>query len=167
METLDVLEDVIGDYPGTVILISHDRDFLDRLVSGVIVPEGDGRWTEYAGGYSDMLVQRGEDLKREQPSSETKKDAPKAAASSIPAAPKQKMTFKHKHALETLPKTIATLQAKVTDLQGKLADPRLYQRDRAGFEKITSDLGETQRKLAAAEEQWLELEMMREEMAGG
>ena len=167
METLDVLEDVIGDYPGTVILISHDRDFLDRLVSGVIVPEGDGRWTEYAGGYSDMLIQRGEDLKREQPASESKKDTAKAAALSIPPAPKQKMTFKHKHALETLPKTIATLQTKVTDLQGKLADPKLYQRDRAGFEKITTDLGETQRKLAAAEEQWLELEMLREEMAAG
>jgi ATP-binding cassette subfamily F protein uup len=167
METLDVLEDVIGDYPGTVILISHDRDFLDRLVSGVIVPEGDGRWTEYAGGYSDMLVQRGEDLKREQPAPDSKKDGPKAVGSSIPSAPRQKMSFKHKHALETLPKTIATLQAKVTDLQTKLADPKLYSRDRSGFEKISSDLGETQRKLAAAEEQWLELEMMREEMAGG
>ncbi len=65
METLDVLEDMLGDYPGTVLLISHDRDFLDRLVSGVIVPEGDGRWTEYAGGYSDMLAQRGADLVRE------------------------------------------------------------------------------------------------------
>jgi ATP-binding cassette subfamily F protein uup len=62
---------------------------------------------------------------------------------------------------------VATLQAKVTDLQTKLADPKLYSRDRAGFEKITGDLGETQRKLAAAEEQWLELEMMREEMGGG
>ena len=62
METLDVLEDMLADYPGTVLLVSHDRDFLDRLVSGVIVPEGDGRWTEYAGGYSDMLAQRGADL---------------------------------------------------------------------------------------------------------
>ena len=62
METLDVLEDMLADYAGTVLLISHDRDFLDRLVSGVIVPEGDGRWTEYAGGYSDMLAQRGADL---------------------------------------------------------------------------------------------------------
>ena len=77
------------------------------------------------------------------------------------------MTFKHKHALETLPKTIATLQAKANDLQAKLADPKFYQRDRDGFEKVTKDLGETQRKLAAAEEEWLELEMMREEMAGG
>ena len=168
METLDVLEDVIGDYPGTVLLISHDRDFLDRLVSGVIVPEGDGRWTEYAGGYSDMLAQRGADLRRDQPASEAKTGTPKAAKSSNgAAAPKQKMSFKHKHALETLPKTIATLQAKADDLQGKLADPKFYQRDRGGFEKVTSDLGETQRKLAAAEEQWLELEMMREEMAGG
>ncbi len=64
METLDVLEDMLADYPGTVLLISHDRDFLDRLVSGVIVPEGDGRWIEYAGGYSDMLAQRGADLTR-------------------------------------------------------------------------------------------------------
>ena len=65
METLDVLEDMLTDYPGTVLLISHDRDFLDRLVGGVIVPEGNGRWTEYAGGYTDMLVQRGADLSRE------------------------------------------------------------------------------------------------------
>ena len=66
METLDVLEDMLAEYPGTVLLISHDRDFLDRLVNGVIVPEGNGRWIEYAGGYSDMLAQRGADLTREQ-----------------------------------------------------------------------------------------------------
>ena len=166
METLDVLEDVIGDYPGTVILISHDRDFLDRLVSGVIVPEGDGRWTEYAGGYSDMLAQRGTDLTRQAPKADTPKASKVPAAAKSGAPAKQRMSFKHKHALETLPKTIATLQAKTNDLQARLADPKFYQRDRAGFEKVTNDLGETQRKLAAAEEQWLELEMMREEMAG-
>ena len=65
LETLDVLEEMLGDYEGTVILISHDRDFLDRVVTSVIVPEGDGRWIEYAGGYTDMLAQRGADLKRE------------------------------------------------------------------------------------------------------
>ncbi len=65
METLDVLEEMLAEYPGTVLLISHDRDFLDRLVSGVIVPEGNGRWVEYAGGYSDMLAQRGADLTRQ------------------------------------------------------------------------------------------------------
>src|SRR4029079_4230764 len=64
METLDVLEEVLGGYPGTVLLISHDRDFLDRLVNAVIVPEGNGRWLEYAGGYSDMLAARGGDTIR-------------------------------------------------------------------------------------------------------
>jgi ABC transport system ATP-binding/permease protein len=163
METLDVLEEAIGDYPGTVLLISHDRDFLDRLVNGVIVPEGDGHWMEYAGGYSDMLAQRGGDLAREQRKIEAPKVARGPAAAAPPAA-KRKMTFKDKHALETLPKTIAGLQAKADELQSRLGDPEFYVRDRSGFEKVTRDLGETQRKLAAAEEQWLELEILREEI---
>ena len=165
METLDVLEDMLGDYPGTVLLISHDRDFLDRLVSGVIAPEGNGRWTEYAGGYSDMLAQRGADLTNERRKPEAQKPA-KAAAPPSPPAAKRRMSFKDKHALETLPKTIAGLLAKADDLQAKLADAQFYRRDRAGFEKVTTDLGETQRKLAAAEEQWLQLEILREELAG-
>ena len=166
METLDVLEDMIGDYPGTVLLISHDRDFLDRLVSGVIAPEGDGRWSEYAGGYSDMLAQRGADLTREAVKADKEKSIKSPMPAAEPQAQKRKMKFKDKHALETLPKTMAALLAKATELQARLADPDFYRRDRAGFEKITSDLGETQRKLAAAEEQWLELELLREELAG-
>ena len=75
METLEVLEEMLGDYPGTVLLISHDRDFLDRLVNGVIAPEGNGRWIEYAGGYSDMLAQRGADLTRERRKPEPQKAA--------------------------------------------------------------------------------------------
>ena len=164
METLDVLEDMIGDYPGTVLLISHDRDFLDRLVSGVIAPEGNGNWIEYAGGYSDMLAQRGADLTREQAKSD--KDKPTKAVAAVADAPKRKMKFKEKHALETLPKTMAALNQKANELQAKLDDPQFYLRDRSGFEKVTSDLAETQRKLAAAEEQWLELEILREELAG-
>ena len=76
------------------------------------------------------------------------------------------MSFKDKHALETLPKTIAARQAEANALQAKLADPQFYARDRAGFEKVTAALGELQRKIAAAEEQWLELEVLREELAG-
>jgi ABC transport system ATP-binding/permease protein len=172
METLDVLEDMLADYPGTVLIISHDRDFLDRLVSGVIVPEGNGRWAEYAGGYSDMLAQRGADLMR-QSAKETAKEEPlksakeiaSVAASAQPA--KRRLMFKDKHALETLPKTIAGLQAEMKGLQAKLDDPAYYARDRAGFEKVTASLGELQQKIAAAEEQWLELEILREEIAGG
>ena len=76
------------------------------------------------------------------------------------------MKFKEKHALETLPKTMAALNQKANELQSKLDDAQFYIRDRAGFEKVTGDLAETQRKLAAAEEQWLELEILREELAG-
>ncbi len=165
METLDVLEDMIGEYPGTVLLISHDRDFLDRLVSGVIAPEGNGVWTEYAGGYSDMLVQRGADLTREPGKADKEKPAKSANGAAEASAPKRKMKFKEKHALETLPKTMAALNQKANELQSRLDDPQFYLRDRTGFEKVTSDLAETQRKLAAAEEQWLELEILREELA--
>jgi ATP-binding cassette subfamily F protein uup len=169
METLDVLEDMLADYAGTVLLISHDRDFLDRMVSGVIVPEGDGRWTEYAGGYSDMLTQRGSDLTRA-PQKETAKaekaEKPAKATPESKPAPKGKLSFKDKHALETLPKTIAKLQREAATLQQKLDDPDLYARDRAGFEKVTAALGGIQHQIAAAEEQWLALEILREELAG-
>ena len=83
-----------------------------------------------------------------------------------PQATKRKMKFKEKHALETLPKTMAALVAKANELQAKLADPDFYLHNRTSYEKVTSDLSETQRKLAAAEEQWLELEILREELAG-
>ncbi|MGD9844899.1 MAG: ABC-F family ATP-binding cassette domain-containing protein [Variibacter sp.] len=167
METLDVLEDMLADYKGTVLLISHDRDFLDRLVSGVIVPEGNGRWVEYAGGYSDMLAQRGADVTRERRGEPPRKSrtgrAPSAAGSETR---KRQMSFKDKYALETLPQTIATLQAEARALQSKLDDPDFFARDRAGFEQTTSSLGTLHEKIAAAEEQWLELELLREELVG-
>jgi ATP-binding cassette subfamily F protein uup len=167
METLDVLEDMLADYAGTVLLISHDRDFLDRIVGGVIVPEGNGRWIEYAGGYSDMLAQRGADLTREARAQASAKEAKSSPPAAEPSVAKRKMTFKDKHALETLPKTIAALQREAEALQAKLDDPQFYTRDRTAFEKATQELGEFQRKIAAAEEQWLQLEILREELAGG
>jgi ABC transport system ATP-binding/permease protein len=167
METLDVLEDMLAEYPGTVLLISHDRDFLDRLVGGVIAPEGAGRWIEYAGGYSDMLAQRGTDLTRDGVKQQQPQKVPRETASAVaglrPA--KRRLIFKDKHALETLPKTIAKLQAEIDGLQAKLADPQFYARDRAGFESLTAALGGLQLKIAAAEERWLELEILREELA--
>ena len=167
METLDVLEDTLAEYPGTVLLISHDRDFLDRLVNGVIVPEGNGRWIEYAGGYSDMLAQRGADLTREQ---STQQGLQKVGRETAPVAapaqpPKRRLMFKEKHALDTLPKTIAKLRTEIDALQVKLGDPQFYARDRAAFEKTTALLGDLQLKVAAAQEQWLELEILREELA--
>ena len=168
LETLDVLEEMLDDYAGTVLLVSHDRDFLDRVVSFVIVPEGDGRWQEYAGGYSDMLVQRGADLKRAPVKPVAKADKPKFAPSPAANAPseRKRLTFKDKHALETLPKTIAALQAEIGKLTPLLDDPGLYARDRKRFDETSSALADAQQKLAEAEERWLALEILREEIEG-
>ena len=166
LETLDVLEEMLGDYEGTVLLISHDRDFLDRVVTSVIVPEGNGRWIEYAGGYSDMLIQRGADLKREavksSPAADEKKEAKPVAA--LAATAKRRLSFNEKHALETLPKTIAKLQSNIAKQQKLLDDPDLYTKDRKIFEQASSAIAVAQTELAAAEDRWLELEMLREEI---
>jgi len=164
LDTLDVLEEMLGDYEGTVILISHDRDFLDRVVTSVIAPEGNGKWIEYAGGYSDMLSQRGADLKREtakaQPVAEKKEERTVAPVS----APKRKLSFNEKHALETLPKKMETLQADIAKLQRVLDDPNLYAKDRQKFDDTSAAIAKAHEELSAAEERWLELEMLREEI---
>jgi ATP-binding cassette subfamily F protein uup len=168
LETLDLLQEMLADYPGTVILVSHDRDFLDRVVTNVVAAEGDGRWTEYAGGYSDMLAQRqSAGLGRPAPA-EIKKSAQSSAAGPKAEAPKQKrkLSFKEKHALETLPATMARLNADIAKLQAQLADATLYAKDPRAFTAATTDLAKAQTDLAAAEEQWLELEMLREELEG-
>jgi ATP-binding cassette subfamily F protein uup len=167
LDTLDVLEEMLGDYPGTVILISHDRDFLDRLVNAVIVPEGGGEWVEYAGGYTDMLAQRGQDIVRDGPKPAIAKNAKaaKAAAGEFNAA-KRRLNFNEKHGLETLPKAIAKLQTKIQALHKRLDDPQLYSRDRKSFDESSAALVAAQSELAAAEEKWLELEMLREDIEG-
>lgn len=167
LETLDVLEEMLADYPGTVILISHDRDFLDRVVSGVIVPEGNGVWTEYAGGYSDMLVQRGVDIAKDAPKAAAKEPRETKAQTTDTPTVRKKMSFNDKHALETLPKTMAKLQKDIAAHQALLDDPQLYAKDRKKFDAASAAIAEAQTKLAEAEERWLELEMLREEIEGG
>jgi ATP-binding cassette subfamily F protein uup len=168
LETLEVLEELIGTYAGTVILISHDRDFLDRVVNAVLAPDGDGRWIEYAGGYSDMLAQRGADLAGRAP--QKAKAAPAAKPASAPPQPaltRRKLSFNEKHALETLPREIDMLQARIRTLQAQLDDPSFYERNPKTFTETTGALAAAQAQLGAAEERWLELELLREEIAGG
>ena len=139
------------------------------MAGSVIAPEGGGRWTEYAGGYTDMLAQRGEDLTR----AAMKPATPKAVNEAKEAPPrgskpgKRKLSFHEKHALETLPQTILALSAEVRALHGRLDDPGLYARDRKSFEEASAALAATQSELAAAEAKWLELEILREEIEGG
>ena len=157
LETLDLLQEMLADYPGTVLLVSHDRDFLDRVVTSTLAAEGGGRWTEYAGGYSDMLAQRGEAA----PAAERSRAAPAARPARGPA---RKLSFKDKHALEQLPSQIAALQADIAGLQAKLAGPDLYRTDPVAFRAATDALARAERDLAVSEERWLELELLREEL---
>ena len=165
LETLDLLQEMIGDYPGTVIVVSHDRDFLDRVATSVIVAEGEGRWNEYAGGYSDMVAQRGYGVRAPEL-------APKAARAErptpvmAPPPPRQKLSFKQKHALETLPKEIARLEAKIASLNATLADASLYARDPNAFATASKSLAANQTALSRAEDAWLELETLRETIEG-
>ncbi len=171
LETLDLLQELLADYTGTVLLVSHDRDFLDRVVTSVLAPEGEGRWTEYAGGYSDMLSQR-KSADHEKASSKRETNAPAKSVSdtslrsSLQASQRRKLSFKEKHALETLPGVVKKLEGEIAGLQTKLADGNLFTRDRTAFDKAMVRLGDAQRALDAAETQWLELEDMRASMEG-
>ena len=163
LETLDLLEEMIDDYPGTVLLVSHDRDFLDRTVSAVIVSEGGGRWTVYAGGYTDMVAQRGDGVTAKAAKAEPKPARERTDAQSAPAA-RRRLSFNDKHALETLPARIAALEAEIAKLTKTIADPNLYARDRAAFDQASAALGKAQTDLAAAEDEWLRLEELREQV---
>ncbi|MEZ5815873.1 MAG: ABC-F family ATP-binding cassette domain-containing protein [Hyphomicrobiaceae bacterium] len=171
LETLDLLQELLADYQGTVLLVSHDRDFLDRIVTSVVASDGDGRWTEYAGGYSDMLAQRrGRDLERS--ASARKAQAPasdkgESPAQKSPAAKptaRRKLSFKEKHALDTLPGTMARLENEISRLSARLEEPGLFTSDPKAFTAATERLAASQAELAAAEEQWLELELLKEEL---
>jgi len=160
LETLELSQELLADYAGTVLLVSHDRDFIDRVATSVIATEGDGRWIEYAGGYTDMLSQRGPVR------TAAAAAGAKTKADVQPRGGAKRMTFKDRHALETLPARIAALEAQATALTSVLEDPDLYARDPARFASTTAALEAARDALAAAEEQWLELEMRREGLEG-
>ncbi|PRD43911.1 elongation factor 3 [Phyllobacterium phragmitis] len=167
METLDLLQELVTGFAGTVILVSHDRDFLDRTVTSVIAPEGDGRWVEYAGGYADMMAQRRETalIKREARVSAPRSQPQADGASSEPGREeKRKLSYKQKFALESLPGKLEALTTEIAGLEAKLADPQLYAKNPDLFAKSAAELEKKRQAHAAMEEEWLELEMLREEI---
>ena len=166
IETLDLLQELIAEFDGTVLLVSHDRDFLDRVASTTIAMEGDGRATIYAGGWSDYRTQRGP---RAEGTPAKAPDAPRKApqrGAASPPRPKKKLSFNEARRLEDLPGEIARLEAEIEKLEALLADPDLYARDPAKFDKATAALSQRQSRLAAAEEEWLSLEELRETLEG-
>ncbi|MEJ6395095.1 ATP-binding cassette domain-containing protein [Gymnodinialimonas sp. 2305UL16-5] len=154
VETLDLLQDLLGDYPGTVLLVSHDRDFLDRVATTTIGLEGGGRAVVYAGGWSDMVAQRGVQ----------RSEAAKAKAKPVKVAPepsekaqKSGLSFTEKHRLDELPEIISRLEAEIAKLSDLLSDPDIYTATPVKAQKATEALAERQDKLDEAEIEWLEL----------
>lgn len=163
MDTLDLLEDILSDYNGTLLLVSHDRTFLDRVVTSSIAMEGDGRAIEYPGGYLDYLRQR--------------KDVPaqqRATGRQRPAQTKErpgrvrertKLSYKEERELEGLPQAIAALEAEIAALEKALAQPDLFQREPERFRASAARLEEAKSERSADEDRWLELEALREQLA--
>jgi ATP-binding cassette subfamily F protein uup len=168
LETLDLLQEMIADYVGTVLVVSHDRDFLDRVCTSVIAlaPTGQGAWIEYAGGYSDMVSQRGA-TPAARASISKERDAPSASSVEPAAKPSaSKMSFKDKHALETLPQEIEKLEGDIAKVNKALAEAGLFEKNPKRFNQLVKLLEKTQAELDGVEERWMELEMMREELEG-
>jgi ATP-binding cassette subfamily F protein uup len=163
VETLDLLEELVADYEGTVLLVSHDRDFIDRVATTTIAMEGDGRAVIYAGGWSDYSAQRGEGAA---PATKPREEAPRARAAK-PAAPRRAgLTFTQAHRLEALPGEIERLGAEIARLEALLGDAELFGREPDKFAKASAALVARQAALHAAEEEWLELEALREAAEG-
>ena len=155
IETLDLLQEVLDGYNGTVLLVSHDRDFLDRVATTTIAMEGRGRATVYAGGWSDYQAQKPVDRAPvgtlKSPVIQTNRTGTELKRAA------DKMTFKDQHRLKTLPDEIARLESEISKLETLLSDPALYANDPAKFSKATEALGARQVALHAAEEDWLVL----------
>jgi ATP-binding cassette subfamily F protein uup len=170
LETLDLLQEMLGDYPGTILLVSHDRDFLDRVATSTLAAEGGGKWVEYAGGYTDMLAQRGEATAApERPKTASSRPGARNAAlqpisteAGRTDAGRTKLSFKEQHELKTLNQEIERLQAEIKKQEAILARPGLYNKDIKAFSAANNALAEATQRLGAAEERWLALELLRE-----
>ena len=158
METIDLLQEVVATYDGTILIVSHDRDFLDRTVSSVLAFEEDGKITAHAGGYSDYLARR---VKKEEKAKAKKKAAPKEK----PKTPRtDRLSYKEGWLLEQLPLEIEKLTDAIEKAEARLADMDFFARDPDAYQKIAAKLEQDRADKAIKEESWLELEMKREEI---
>jgi ATP-binding cassette subfamily F protein uup len=165
MDTLDLLEELLADYDGTLILVSHDRDFIDRLATSTIALDGRGRAVETPGGWSDLIRQNPGFFEGAEP------PAPAEAVGKVSASPAQpgspakrlaKLSYKDQRRLEELDRLINALPAEIARMEAQLADPGLYGRDPAAFDRLTKASARARADLGAAEEEWLALEAQRE-----
>jgi len=170
VETLDLLQDLLGEYAGTVLLVSHDRDFLNRVATTTIAMEGDGRATAYAGGWSDYLAQKAaapDSGSREKSSTPAERPGPAATVrAGGNAARRSGLSFTQRHRLDALPGEIARLEAEIRKLEALMSDPNLFARAPEKFHKATEALAARQKALSEAEEEWLTLAEKAEDAGG-
>ena len=162
MDTLDILQEALADYTGTILLVSHDRDFLDRTVTSTIALTGDGEAREFPGGYQDYLRQSkgGEATKSRAKPAQPVKSAPIKSKS-----PRSRLTYKDQYELDHLPRRIEALGEEIAGLEAALADAGFFERDQAGFEAAAGRLDNARGELITAEDRWVELEDLRDMMA--
>jgi len=159
LETLDLLQEVIADYDGTVLIVSHDRDFLDRTVTITLGLDGSGRVDIVAGGYEDWIRKRYEDHK---PCAVAKTSA--QPATSKPKSNAAKLSYKDQRDYDRLPAEIERLQAEVAADEAALSDPDLYSRDYDRFAKLTERIARNRAEIESAEFRWLEVAEMAEQL---
>lgn len=163
MDTLDLLQEVLMEYDGTILLVSHDRDFIDRVVTSVIYMPGDGSVTEHAGSYSELLEKlRGKPAAKEDKKPAAAKSIEKATVSG--KAKTAKLSYKQQRLLEVLPQEIEKLEAEIAAIEEELGNPDLYTADPDKFDALSSRLNEAQQEKDDAENQWLEIQMLKEEL---
>lgn len=163
MDTLDLLQEVLDDYQGTILIVSHDRDFLDRVVSSVIYMKGDGSVSEHAGSYSDLLQK----VSTSQPTAAAKpvkKDEKKPAETREKTGGTKKLSYHQQRLLEVLPQETAALAHDIAEMENILSDPALYTENPVLFDKLSRELPLKQAEKEAKENQWLELQLMKEDL---
>jgi ATP-binding cassette subfamily F protein uup len=162
MDTLDMLEDILAEYTGTLIVVSHDRDFLDQTVSKILAFEGDGKVDAVIGGYQDYLAKRRPLVEKTVAIKGKPRNVTNGAVEiDVTTIATKKLTYTQQHELDHLPATIDALEKDIAGLTPLLADPELYTRDAGTFDRLMQRLSDSQKKLEAAEARWLELEAMR------
>lgn len=169
MDTLDLLQEVLADYKGTILLVSHDRDFLDRVVTSSVVLEGDGAAVEYAGGYTDYLAQKRRSQKEDTAEQKADKPTGKGKVVSIGDAPRKKATklsYKDQRELDNLPAEVETLSMQIDQMEAELSDPALYASDANRFSALSKELEAARDTLEEKEMRWLELEELKESLEG-
>ena len=156
IETLDLLEDMLSEFDGTLLLVSHDRAFIDNVVTSILTPEGNGDWLETPGGYSDYVSQR---RQTEKAAGRTSRGA---VAASAPKAPAVKLSYKDQRRLEELNKLMPERQQEIVDLEDAMADSSLFEKDPKAFHARANRVAAARIELAKYEEEWLALEEKRE-----